>query len=105
MKLQSSSQPSASPTTNRRRDCPWRTCFTLDLGMMIRCDGAKMIDKILTYRVFENELGKMDKNVQQVNGGFTVGVAVYPPRQYPIGRRPDFGPRWRPTPPKLCLLR
>ena len=42
----------------------------------------RMIDKVLTYRIFENEndpkkAGKLDLNVQQVGGGVIIGVAVY----------------------------
>ena len=39
--------------------------------------GQKMIDKILTYRIFEDENGKMGKNVADVGGGvLLVSVAV-----------------------------
>nr|WP_309593627.1 D-aminoacyl-tRNA deacylase [Moraxella osloensis] len=58
--------------------------------------GQKMIDKILTYRVFENELGKMDKNVQQVNGGLLLVSQFTLLANTQSGRRPDFKPAMAP---------
>lgn len=58
--------------------------------------GQKMIDKILTYRVFENELGKMDKNVQQVNGGLLLVPQFTLLANTQSGRRPDFKPAMAP---------
>lgn len=58
--------------------------------------GQKMIDKILTYRVFENELGKMDKNVQEVNGGLLLVSQFTLLANTQSGRRPDFKPAMAP---------
>ncbi|MDN3451993.1 MULTISPECIES: D-aminoacyl-tRNA deacylase [unclassified Psychrobacter] len=56
----------------------------------------RMIDKILTYRIFENDddpakLGKLDKNVQQVGGGLLLVSQFTLMAKTDKGRRPDFG--------------
>lgn len=51
----------------------------------------KMIDKILTYRIFDNEAGKLDKNVQQVEGGLLLVSQFTLMAKTDKGRRPDFG--------------
>lgn len=56
----------------------------------------RMIDKILTYRIFENEEdpakgGKLDKNVQQVSGGLLLVSQFTLMAKTDKGRRPDFG--------------
>ena len=56
----------------------------------------RMIDKILTYRIFENnddpaKVGKLDKNVQQVNGGLLLVSQFTLMATTDKGRRPDFG--------------
>lgn len=51
----------------------------------------KMIDKILTYRIFNNEAGKLDKNVQQVEGGLLLVSQFTLMAKTDKGRRPDFG--------------
>lgn len=58
--------------------------------------GHKMIDKILTYRVFENEQGKLDKNVQQVDGGLLLVSQFTLLANTHSGRRPDFKPAMAP---------
>ena len=65
--------------------------------------GQKMIDKILTYRVFENELGKMDKNVQQVNGGLLLVPQFTLLANTQSGRRPDFKPAMAPDTAKALF--
>lgn len=55
----------------------------------------KMIDKILTYRIFENtedsdKLGKLDKNVQQIQGGLLLVSQFTLMAKTNKGRRPDF---------------
>jgi D-tyrosyl-tRNA(Tyr) deacylase len=55
-----------------------------------------MIDKILTYRIFENEndpkkAGKLDLNVQQVGGGLLLVSQFTLMAKTDKGRRPDFG--------------
>ncbi len=56
----------------------------------------RMIDKILTYRIFENtedisKLGKIDQNLQQVNGGLLLVSQFTLMARTDKGRRPDFG--------------
>lgn len=56
----------------------------------------RMIDKILTYRIFENKddpakRGKLDKNVQQVGGGLLLVSQFTLMAKTDKGRRPDFG--------------
>ena len=56
----------------------------------------RMIDKILTYRLFENEAGKLDKNVQEVDGGLLLVSQFTLQAKTDKGRRPDFGPAMSP---------
>ena len=61
----------------------------------------RMIDKILTYRIFENrddpaKLGKLDQNVQQVNGGLLLVSQFTLMANTNNGRRPDFGAAMHP---------
>ena len=56
----------------------------------------RMVDKILTYRIFDNDddpakLGKLDKNVQQVEGGLLLVSQFTLMAKTDKGRRPDFG--------------
>ena len=56
----------------------------------------RMVDKILTYRLFENDddpakYGKLDKNVQQVGGGLLLVSQFTLMAKTDKGRRPDFG--------------
>ena len=56
----------------------------------------RMIDKILTYRIFENntdptKAGKLDQNVQQVGGGLLLVSQFTLMANTNNGRRPDFG--------------
>ena len=56
----------------------------------------RMVDKILTYRIFENDddpakVGKLDKNVQQVGGGLLLVSQFTLMAITDKGRRPDFG--------------
>ena len=56
----------------------------------------RMVDKILTYRIFENDedaakFGKLDKNVQQVAGGLLLVSQFTLMAKTDKGRRPDFG--------------
>ncbi len=51
----------------------------------------KMVNKILTYRIFDNEAGKLDKNVQQVEGGLLLVSQFTLMAKTDKGRRPDFG--------------
>lgn len=56
----------------------------------------RMIDKILTYRIFENnddpaKVGKLDQNLQQVGGGLLLVSQFTLMAKTDKGRRPDFG--------------
>ena len=56
----------------------------------------RMIDKILTYRIFVNDddpakRGKLDKNVQQIEGGVLLVSQFTLMAKTDKGRRPDFG--------------
>ena len=56
----------------------------------------RMVDKILTYRLFENDddpakYGKLDKNVQQMGGGLLLVSQFTLMAKTDKGRRPDFG--------------
>lgn len=58
--------------------------------------GQKMLDKILTYRIFENEQGKLDKNVADVHGGLLLVSQFTLLANIQNGRRPDFKPAMSP---------
>ena len=56
----------------------------------------RMIDKILTYRIFDNDddpakYGKLDKNIQQVGGGLLLVSQFTLMAKTDKGRRPDIG--------------
>ncbi len=56
----------------------------------------RIIDKILTYRIFENDddpakAGKLDYNLQQVGGGLLLVSQFTLMAKTDKGRRPDFG--------------
>ncbi len=53
--------------------------------------GMRMIDKILSYRIFVNNDDKLDKNVQQVSGGLLLVSQFTLMAKTNKGRRPDFG--------------
>lgn len=62
--------------------------------------GKKMLHKILTYRIFENNDGKLDKNVSEIHDGKGGGLLIV--SQFTLlantqnGRRPDFKPAMSP---------
>lgn len=59
--------------------------------------GQKLIDKILKYRVFDDEQGKMGWNVSQANGGILLVSQFTLMAQTHKGLRPDFGPAMPPN--------
>ncbi|HDV0570990.1 TPA: D-tyrosyl-tRNA(Tyr) deacylase [Acinetobacter baumannii] len=59
--------------------------------------GQKLIDKILKYRIFDDEQGKMGWNVSQVNGGILLVSQFTLMAQTQKGLRPDFGPAMPPS--------
>ena len=59
-------------------------------------NAKRMIDKILTYRIFDNhtdpaKYGKLDQSVQQVSGGLLLVPQFTLMAKTDKGRRPDFG--------------
>ena len=65
-------------------------------------NACKLIDKILTYRIFENttdadKLGKMDKSVSDIGGGLLLVSQFTLMAKTDKGRRPDFAPAMPPT--------
>lgn len=54
--------------------------------------GQKLIDKILKYRIFDDENGKMGWNVSQASGGILLVSQFTLMAQTQKGLRPDFGP-------------
>lgn len=59
--------------------------------------GQKLIDKILKYRIFDDENGKMGWNVSQANGGILLVSQFTLMAQTQKGLRPDFGPAMPPS--------
>ena len=58
--------------------------------------GKKLIDKILKYRFFDDEQGKMGWNVSQAQGGVLLVSQGTLMAQTQKGLRPDFGPAMPP---------
>ena len=63
--------------------------------------GQKLIDKILKYRFFDDEQGKMGWNVRQANGGILLVSQFTLMAQTQKGLRPDFGPAMPPSEAKV----
>ena len=59
--------------------------------------GQKLIDKILKYRIFDDEQGKMGWNVSQAKGGLLLVSQFTLMAQTQKGLRPDFGPAMPPS--------
>lgn len=59
--------------------------------------GQKLIDKILKYRIFDDEQGKMGWNVSKANGGILLVSQFTLMAQTQKGLRPDFGPAMPPS--------
>ena len=58
--------------------------------------GKKLIDKILKYRCFDDEQGKMGWNISQADGGLLLVSQFTLMAQTQKGLRPDFGPAMPP---------
>ena len=61
----------------------------------------RLVDKMLTYRIFENnhdltKIGKMDQNLQQVGGGLLLVSQFTLMANTNNGRRPDFSGAMKP---------
>ncbi|MCX0338876.1 D-aminoacyl-tRNA deacylase [Acinetobacter radioresistens] len=63
--------------------------------------GKKLIDKILKYRFFDDEQGKMGWNVSQAGGGILLVSQFTLMAQTQKGLRPDFGPAMAPSEAKV----
>ena len=63
--------------------------------------GKKLIDKILKYRIFDDEQGKMGWNVSQAQGGILLVSQFTLMAQTQKGLRPDFGPAMPPDTAKV----
>ena len=63
--------------------------------------GKKLIDKILKYRFFDDEDGKMGWNITQANGGLLLVSQFTLMAQTQKGLRPDFGPAMPPSDAKV----
>jgi D-tyrosyl-tRNA(Tyr) deacylase len=63
--------------------------------------GKKLIDKILKYRFFDDEQGKMGWNVIQARGGILLVSQFTLMAQTQKGLRPDFAPAMPPTEAKV----
>ena len=59
--------------------------------------GKKLIDKILKYRFFDDEQGKMGWNVSQAGGGLLLVSQFTLMAHTQKGLRPDFGPAMSPS--------
>ncbi len=70
------------------------------LGVEKEDDEAKakrLLERVLTYRVFEDDAGKMNLNVQQVNGSVLVVSQFTLPADTKKGTRPGFSKGANPT--------
>lgn len=63
--------------------------------------GKKLIDKILKYRFFDDENGKMGWNISQANGGLLLVSQFTLMAQTQKGLRPDFAPAMPPSEAKV----
>lgn len=59
--------------------------------------GQKLMDKILKYRFFDDDQGKMGWNVTQAGGGILLVSQFTLMAQTQKGLRPDFGPAMPPA--------
>lgn len=59
--------------------------------------GKKLIDKLLKYRIFDDENGKMGWNVAQANGGILLISQFTLYANTHKGLRPDFAPAMPPA--------
>lgn len=64
-------------------------------------NGKKLIDKILKYRIFDDENGKMGWNLSQAQGGLLLVSQFTLMAQTQKGLRPDFGPAMPPQEAKV----
>lgn len=63
----------------------------------------KMLNKLLAYRVFEDDTGRMNLNLGQVNGGLLLVSQFTLMAETKKGLRPDFGPAMPPADAKALF--
>ncbi|USZ15550.1 D-aminoacyl-tRNA deacylase [Moraxella sp. FZLJ2107] len=97
--------------TTARVDVDGQTIGAIDAGVLAYIGighdddfgtACRLIDKILTYRIFENvtdvdKLGKLDKSVADVGGGLLLVSQFTLMAKTDKGRRPDFAPAMPPA--------
>ena len=64
---------------------------------------CKLVDKIIAYRIFEDENGKMGKSVSDVGGGLLLVSQFTLMAKTDKGRRPDFAPAMPPDDAKALF--
>ena len=57
---------------------------------------CRLVDKIIAYRIFEDDNGKMGKSVSDVGGGLLLVSQFTLMAKTDKGRRPDFAPAMPP---------
>ncbi|MGL4575383.1 MAG: D-aminoacyl-tRNA deacylase [Burkholderiaceae bacterium] len=83
-----------------------RTIGTIDRGLLLfvcaergdtQPETGKLLGKILSYRVFPDEAGKMNLNVAQVGGGLLIVSQFTLAADTNSGTRPSFSPAAEPA--------
>ena len=64
---------------------------------------CKLVDKIIAYRIFEDDYGKMGKSVSDVGGGLLLVSQFTLMAKTDKGRRPDFAPAMPPDDAKALF--
>lgn len=64
---------------------------------------CKLVDKIIAYRIFEDDNGKMGKSVSDVGGGLLLVSQFTLMAKTDKGRRPDFAPAMPPDDAKALF--
>lgn len=82
-----------------RVDIAGNTVGKIDTGLLVllgvethdnQTSAKKLLDKILCYRIFSDENGKMNLNIQQVNGSLLVVSQFTLTANTKSGHRPSF---------------
>jgi D-aminoacyl-tRNA deacylase len=83
-----------------------RTIGTIELGLLLfvcaergdtQAEANRLLAKVLSYRVFADEAGKMNLNVAQVNGGLLIVSQFTLAADTNSGTRPSFSPAAEPA--------
>ena len=64
---------------------------------------CRLVDKIIAYRIFEDDNGKMGKSVSDVGGGLLLVSQFTLMAKTDKGRRPDFAPAMPPDDAKALF--